>query len=93
MTCSGFNLPNFVDTAFKQLHSDVQLAADIQIGICFPISAFDSDTESNGVGDYSTELHYTQSAVPTKTDETLNLLLPILAQPIVQKIVSGSTLG
>ncbi|KAH9961311.1 hypothetical protein BC827DRAFT_1260505 [Russula dissimulans] len=72
---TGFNLPNFVDIAFKQLHSDVQLEADIQIG------------------DYKTKLHYTQSAVPTKTDETLNLLLPILARPIVQKIVSGSALG
>ncbi|KAI0305626.1 hypothetical protein B0F90DRAFT_1815219 [Multifurca ochricompacta] len=72
---SGFNLPKFVDTAFKQLHSDVQLEADVQIG------------------DYRTTLQYTQLAVPTKTDETLNLLLPILAQPIVQKIVAGSSLG
>ena len=30
--CSGFNLRNFVDTAFKQLHSDVQLEVDVQIG-------------------------------------------------------------
>ncbi|KAI9442265.1 hypothetical protein H4582DRAFT_1809416 [Lactarius indigo] len=72
---TGFNLPNFVDTAFKQLHSDVQLEADVQIG------------------DYKTTLQYTQPSVPTSTDQTLNLLLPILAQPIVQKIVSGSTLG
>lgn len=28
-----------------------------------------------------------------KTDSSLNLLLPILAQPIVQKIVGGSVLG
>jgi hypothetical protein len=93
MTCSGFNLPNFVDIAFKQLHSDVQLEADIQIGMCPPISAFDGNAEPKVVGDYKTKLHYTQSAVPTKTDETLNLLLPILARPIVQKIVSGSALG
>ncbi|KAI0298570.1 hypothetical protein BC826DRAFT_1096594 [Russula brevipes] len=72
---SGFNLPSFIDTAFKQLHSDVQLETDVQIG------------------DYETTLQYTQLAVPTKTDETLNLLLPILAQPIVQKIVSNSELG
>ncbi|KAH9038716.1 hypothetical protein EDB85DRAFT_2072661 [Lactarius pseudohatsudake] len=72
---TGFNLPNFVDTAFKQLHSDVQLEADVQIG------------------DYKTTLQFTQPSIPTSTDQTLNLLLPILAQPIVQKIVSGSTLG
>ncbi|KAH8992759.1 hypothetical protein EDB86DRAFT_3078965 [Lactarius hatsudake] len=72
---TGFNLPKFVDTAFKQLHSDVQLEADVQIG------------------DYKTTLQFTQPSVPTSTDQTLNLLLPLLAQPIVQKIVSGSTLG
>ncbi|KAH9083581.1 hypothetical protein EDB83DRAFT_2511885 [Lactarius deliciosus] len=72
---TGFNLPNYVDTAFKQLHSDVQLEADVQIG------------------DYKTTLQFTQPSVPTSTDQTLNLLLPLLAQPIVQKIVSGSTLG
>lgn len=72
---TGFNLPNFVDAAFKQLRSDVQLEADVQIG------------------DYKTTLQYTQPSVPTSTDQTLNLLLPILAQPIVQKIVSGTILG
>jgi hypothetical protein len=49
--------------------------------------------ESKDVGDYKTTLQYTQHSVPTSTDQTLNLLLPILAQPIVQKIVSGTTLG
>lgn len=29
---SGFDLPSFVDTAFKQLKSDVQLSADVTIG-------------------------------------------------------------
>lgn len=41
LTCSGFDLSNFVDTAFKQLHSDVQLEADIQIGKCLPTFTFD----------------------------------------------------
>ncbi|KAH9012140.1 hypothetical protein EDB84DRAFT_1583122, partial [Lactarius hengduanensis] len=68
---TGCNLPNFVDAAFKQLHSDVQLEADVRIG------------------DYTTTLQFTQPSVPTSTDQ----LLPLLAQPIVQKIVSGSTLG
>ena len=46
----------------------------------------------NGIGDYETTLQYTQPSVPTKTDATLNLLLPVLAKPIVQKIVSRSVL-
>ncbi|KAI0354382.1 hypothetical protein OH77DRAFT_1404952 [Trametes cingulata] len=45
------------------------------------------------IGDYATTLQYTQADVETKTDKSLNLILPILAQPIVQKIVSGSVLG
>ncbi|KAI0321180.1 hypothetical protein OF83DRAFT_1280620 [Amylostereum chailletii] len=72
---TGFNLPSFVDKAFKQLTSDVVLTTGVSIG------------------DYQTTLQYTQNAVPTKTDESLNLILPILAQPIVQKIVAGSALG
>ncbi|KAF8160985.1 hypothetical protein B0H34DRAFT_699004 [Crassisporium funariophilum] len=45
------------------------------------------------IGEYKTTLQFTQTGVPTATDETLNLILPILAQPIVQKIVGGSGLG
>ena len=44
-------------------------------------------------GQYNTSLQFTQLAVPTVTDNSLNLILPILAKPIVQKLVSGSTLG
>ncbi|THH12496.1 hypothetical protein EW146_g7640 [Bondarzewia mesenterica] len=72
---SGFDLPDFVDEAFKQLRSDVELTASITIG------------------DYQTTLQYTQNNVSTKTDNSLNFLLPILAQPIVQNIVGGSALG
>ncbi|TFK44582.1 hypothetical protein BDQ12DRAFT_661303 [Crucibulum laeve] len=72
---SGFDLPTFVQSAFKKLKSDVELSADVTLG------------------DYQTTLQYTQSAVPTVTDKSLNLILPILALPIVQKIVGGSTLG
>lgn len=67
--------------------------------VTFVDSAFKglaSDVELNTVvtiGEYETNLQYTQKAVPTKTDDTLNLILPILAQPIVQKIVDGSILG
>jgi hypothetical protein len=45
------------------------------------------------IGDYQTNLAYTQKNVPVATDQTLNLLLPVLAKPIVQKIVDGSMLS
>ncbi|OJT10827.1 hypothetical protein TRAPUB_12696, partial [Trametes pubescens] len=45
------------------------------------------------IGEYPTTLQYTQTDVETKTDKSLNNILPVLAQPIVQKIVSGSILG
>ncbi|KAL0580357.1 hypothetical protein V5O48_000210 [Marasmius crinis-equi] len=72
---TGFELPPFIQAAFKQLKSDVDLEAAVTIG------------------DYTTQLSYTQNGVATTTDESLNLILPILAQPIVQKIVDGSALG
>ncbi|KAJ7668375.1 hypothetical protein DFH06DRAFT_1181491 [Mycena polygramma] len=72
---TGFDLPTFVQTAFKKLQSDVELTAGVTIG------------------DYQTSLSYTQSSLPTKTDNSLDFILPILAQPIVQKIVGGSLLG
>ena len=75
LASSGFDLPTFVDGAFKKLTSDVALTSTVTIG------------------QYTTELTYSQPGVNTTTDQSLNLLLPILAQPIVQKIVDGSGLG
>ncbi|KAJ6607775.1 hypothetical protein B0H10DRAFT_2227490 [Mycena sp. CBHHK59/15] len=72
---TGFDLPTFVQAAFKKLQSDVTLTAGVTIG------------------EYQTSLEYTQSNLPTHTDDSLNLILPVLAQPIVQKIVGGSLLG
>ncbi|KAG5646292.1 hypothetical protein DXG03_003889 [Asterophora parasitica] len=72
---TGFNLPTFVQTAFKKLKSDVELTADVTIG------------------EYKTTLQYTQTGLPTGTDDSLNFILPVLAQPIVQQIVGGSSLG
>lgn len=51
------------------------------------------DLQSSCSGEYSTTLNYTQLDVPIATDSSLDLILPVLAQPIVQKIVSGSVLG
>lgn len=57
------------------------LVADIEL-----VTAF-------SIGGYQTTLTYSQLGVPVKTDASLNYLLPVLARPIVQKIVNGSVLG
>ncbi|WFC96531.1 hypothetical protein MBRA1_003192 [Malassezia brasiliensis] len=44
------------------------------------------------IGDYQTPITFSQQNVPMKTDDSLNLLLPVLAKPIVQKIIDGSNL-
>ncbi|KAJ9479823.1 hypothetical protein PHBOTO_003303 [Pseudozyma hubeiensis] len=45
------------------------------------------------IGDYSTTLTFAQQNVPLGTDVTLNKLLPVLAGPIVQKIVDNAILN
>lgn len=45
------------------------------------------------IGEYATFLQFMQKDVPVQTDSSLNLLLPILAQPIVQTVIDGSVLG
>lgn len=70
--CRGFELPPYVQEAFKKLKSDITLSTELTIG------------------EYSTTLEYEQKGLPTKTDDSLNYLLPLLARPIVQKIVDGS---
>ena len=44
-------------------------------------------------GDYETTLQFAQTGVPTGTDDSLDLILPILAQPIIMNIVAGGGLG
>lgn len=74
-TFTGFDLPSFVDAAFKNLVSDVTLTAGVTIG------------------EYATTLSYTQKRVSTIADPSLHLLLPVLAKPVVQKVVDGAVLG
>ena len=45
------------------------------------------------IGEYESALTFSQQNVPLKTDDSLNLLLPVLSKPIVQKIIDGATLG
>lgn len=45
------------------------------------------------IGNFTTNLEYHQIGVPAYTDSSLTLLLPILARPIVQKIVDASILA
>ncbi|KAG6854052.1 hypothetical protein C0991_011030 [Blastosporella zonata] len=81
----GFDLPKFVNTAFKKLQSDVELNVDVTIGESSG-TLVASMAHNRGLGDYQTTLQYTQSGVPTATDESLDYILPVLAQPIVQQI-------
>ena len=45
------------------------------------------------VGSYSTTLTFPQQNVALKTDQSLDILLPMLARPLVQKIVDGAVLA
>jgi hypothetical protein len=63
------------------------------IGVDFAVILFLIAYGSGVAGDYATTLSYTQTDVPISTDSSLNLILPILAKPIVQKIVGDSILG
>ncbi|BGP00846.1 hypothetical protein RTBOTA2_002159 [Rhodotorula toruloides] len=45
------------------------------------------------IGEYTTSLKYSQPGVAAYTDSSLTLLLPVLARPIVQKIVDEASLG
>ncbi|BGP44010.1 hypothetical protein JCM10449v2_008067 [Rhodotorula kratochvilovae] len=45
------------------------------------------------IGEYTTSLTYRQAGVPAYTDQTLTMLLPVLARPIVQKIVDEAALN
>lgn len=45
------------------------------------------------IGDYGTTLTFSQNDVPLGTDVTLFKLLPILALPIVQRVVDGAVLN
>ena len=45
------------------------------------------------IGDFETEISFVQRDVNLTTDDSINLLLPVLAKPIVQKIVDGAVLA
>lgn len=60
----------------------------------FAVATLDLVINSDAtIGDYATALTFSQSNVPLGTDSSLNLLLPILASPIVQKIVDNAILN
>ncbi|WFD23341.1 hypothetical protein MEQU1_002030 [Malassezia equina] len=48
---------------------------------------------SANIGEYATDLSFVQLGVPLKVDQSLNMLLPVLAKPIVQKIIDGAALA
>ncbi|SPO24995.1 probable conserved hypothetical Ustilago-specific protein [Ustilago trichophora] len=72
---TGFDLPSYIDRAFKSATANLEIVSEANIG------------------DYSTTLTFAQQNVPLGTDVTLNKLLPVLAGPIVQKIVDNAILN
>ncbi len=64
------------------------------VAAAFKVAKADLVITSDAViGDYGTTLTFSQMGVPLNTDATLFMLLPILAKPIVQKIVDASILN
>lgn len=64
------------------------------VGNAFKVATADLSIVSDAViGEYGTTLTFTQNNVPLGTDETLFLLLPPLALPIVQRIVDSAVLN
>ena len=64
------------------------------VAAAFKIAKADLVITSDAViGEYGTTLTFSQRNVPLNTDETLFKLLPVLAGPIVQKIVNGAILN
>ncbi len=72
--------------------SDVELSSEVTIGRYGTLYR-DLLLIPGYLGEYRTTLNYNQNGVATGTDDTLDYILPVLAQPIVQKIVTGSVLG
>jgi len=88
---SDFDLPSYIKTAFKKLSADVQVTSDVIIGMIFGELVV-LDAELLG-GDYETTLQFAQTGVPTSIDDSLDFILPILAQPIITKVITGAGLG
>lgn len=64
------------------------------VGRAFSVATADLTIVSDAViGEYGTTLTFSQNDVPLGTDATLFKLLPVLALPIVQRIVDGSILN
>lgn len=72
---TGFDLPAYVDRAFRSATANLEIIAEAAIG------------------EYTTTFTLAQQDVPLGTDVTLNKLLPVLARPIVQKIVDSAILN
>lgn len=48
---------------------------------------------TSSIGDYTIDITFLQSNVKLITDDSLHKLLPVLAKPIVQKIIDGASLS
>ncbi|KAE8213110.1 hypothetical protein CF327_g3310 [Tilletia walkeri] len=94
-------LPELFDVSEREVNSFAK-RANLYTGFSLPAyidRAFEFATTNIEIqadvriGEYETQLAFSQLDVPLNTDATLNKLLPVLAQPIVQKIVDGAILG
>lgn len=88
----GFELPPYVLQAFRRLTVNVDLVSVVQIGDFVTDLTYSQVRGARGRPTRWRLIAYRQRDVPAYTDSTLLLLLPVLASPIVQKIVDASVL-
>ncbi|KAF9051008.1 hypothetical protein BDZ89DRAFT_1056905 [Hymenopellis radicata] len=92
----GISYMQDVEISSQTRRDNLYTGFDLPTFVQSAFTKLKSDVELSSevtIGDYRTTLTYTQDGVVTGTDDTLDYILPVLAQPIVQKIVTGSVLG
>ncbi|TKY86943.1 hypothetical protein EX895_004231 [Sporisorium graminicola] len=85
-----------LDTNWFDKRGNIYTGFDLPsyVSKCFSVATANLEAIAEAsLGDYTTSLTLAQNDVPLGTDVTLNRLLPVLAKPIVQKIVDGAVLN
>ncbi|KAG0340010.1 hypothetical protein BG000_000865 [Podila horticola] len=82
---AGGNPPSSIFDGFNVAEFTVKAMAGLVVDI--------SMTTTVRVGDYEVTMPYTQTGVPTATDQTILKLIPIVGTPIAQLLVERSTLA
>ncbi|KIL68938.1 hypothetical protein M378DRAFT_21838 [Amanita muscaria Koide BX008] len=92
----GYHYLPSVNESVSERQSDLFTGFDFPSFIQTAFKKLRSDIHTNtslSIGNYQTTLAISQSQIPTTTDSSLSLLLPSLAQPIVEHILTGTNLG